>query len=400
MRHFLIAAMLCASPAAWSADGAAPISACAHLAQLVPLEGGPLFLPSYPTIESGPLHSVGFLYDNAVAATALVGCGESARARRIGDAILAALDRDRFWHDGRLRNAYAAGPVAEGPVKLGGWWDAGQGRWLEDAYQVGSDSGNMAWAMLALLAMDRAGLGPRYRAGAERIGNFVSGRADGRGAGGFTGGFAGWEPKPDAVAWKSTEHNTDLSAAFSLLAQGSADPVWNGRAEQAGRFVTAMWDDTQGGFSTGTGNDGVQRNRLIVLDANIWPLLAIPGLAALHAEGALALVDSRLGSDGGYTYSEAGPGVWIEGTAQVALLQKLRGRDADARALLQTVDAARAPAGGYFATLGATIATGFADPANPKVERYYLHVPHLAAAAWAALAERGFNPFTDSTALP
>ena len=52
---------------------------------------------------------------------ALVGCGERERARHIGDAILAALDHDRAWHDGRLRNAYAAGSVRQFPVKLGGW---------------------------------------------------------------------------------------------------------------------------------------------------------------------------------------------------------------------------------------------------------------------------------------
>jgi hypothetical protein len=172
------------NPVALAAD--AP-SACVTLAGLIPIDGGPLFLPSYPTAEPGPLHSVAFLYDDAVAAIALAGCGEAGRARRIGDAILAALNGDRFWHDGRLRDAYAAGPVRESPVKLGGWWDAAQNRWLEDAYQVGSDSGNMAWAMLALLALDRAYPDAPYRAGAIRIGQWLAGRADSRGTGGVTG---------------------------------------------------------------------------------------------------------------------------------------------------------------------------------------------------------------------
>jgi hypothetical protein len=380
-------------------------SPCAYLAGLVPAEGGPLFLPSYPTVEAGPLKGAAFLYDNAAATIALVGCGDPGRARRIGDAILLALDHDRAWHDGRLRNAYAAGPVVngpviDGPVKLGGWWDDGQGRWLEDAYQVGSDSGNLAWAMMALLTLDRTGEDSRYRAGAIRIAEWLAGRADERGAGGFTGGDLGWEPAPEAVTWKSTEHNTDLAAAFSLLAVATGDKQWTERADQAGRFVRAMWGDADGAFATGTGTDGITRNTLLALDANVWPLLALPGLAALHGAAVTATVNARLRSGGGYSYSEAGPGVWIEGTGQTALLEKLLGHTANADALIQTIDAARAPGGGWFATLRSSVATGFADAANPKVERYYLHLPHLAAAAWAALAEQGFNPFTGTPALP
>src|SRR5262245_16054358 len=51
-------------------------SACGYLAGLIDKAppSGPLFLPSYPTIESGPLHGAAYLYDNAVAAIALVGC--------------------------------------------------------------------------------------------------------------------------------------------------------------------------------------------------------------------------------------------------------------------------------------------------------------------------------------
>jgi hypothetical protein len=99
-------------------------SACGYLAGLIDkAPPGPLFLPSYPTVESGPLHGAAYLYDNAVAAIALVGCGEQDKAYRIGAAILWAIDNDRTWHDGRLRNAYAAGVVANGPVKLPGWWD-------------------------------------------------------------------------------------------------------------------------------------------------------------------------------------------------------------------------------------------------------------------------------------
>ena len=98
-------------------------SACGYLAGLTTRHRQAVVVPSYSTVELGPLHGAAYLYDNAVAAIALVGCGEQDKAHRIGAAILWAIDNDRTWHDGRLRNAYAAGVVANGPVKLPGWWD-------------------------------------------------------------------------------------------------------------------------------------------------------------------------------------------------------------------------------------------------------------------------------------
>src|SRR4051794_1612558 len=72
------------------ASTAPKTSACGYLAGLIDKAppSGPLFLPSYPTVESGPLHGAAYLYDNAVAAIALVCCGEQDKAYRIGSAIL------------------------------------------------------------------------------------------------------------------------------------------------------------------------------------------------------------------------------------------------------------------------------------------------------------------------
>src|SRR5580704_10426909 len=150
-------------------------TACAYLSNSMDTRSsGPLFLASYPTVKSGPLQGAAFLYDNAVAAIALVACGETRKSARIGDAILTALDHDRYWHDGRLRNGYLAGPIGPGPVKLAGWWDKKQNMWVEDRYQVGSDNGNMAWAILALLALDKTATDHRYLDGAVRIGDWVT----------------------------------------------------------------------------------------------------------------------------------------------------------------------------------------------------------------------------------
>jgi len=396
----VIAAALIGGMSAGTAVAASPApTACASLSRLVDAApaAGPLFLASYPTVQAGPLHATAFLYDNAAAVIALIGCGQRDKAQRIGDAILVALDNDRYWHDGRLRNGYAAGTVEARPVKLAGWWDDSQQRWLEDRYQVGSDNGNMAWAMLALLALDRDG--PQYRAGAERIGRWVLSSRDERGPGGFIGGSFGHEPTPAVFTWKSTEHNTDLAAAFRRLAEVTGKAEWRAQGQTAERFVRAMWTPACNCFATGTAEDGVTPNPTLALDAQIWPLLALPDAAVQYAS-VISTVEHRLTFGGGFAYGEPADGMWTEGTAQVALLAKLLGRSQQASALTAVIAAQQAPEGGYYATSTQSLPTGFMLPTDPSKPRLYYRLPHLGAMAWAALAERGFNPFTGSATLP
>jgi hypothetical protein len=379
---------------------AEPPTACQSLVTLVAAApAGPVFLASYPTVTEGPMHGAAFLYDNAAATIALVGCGQVAEARRIGDAILLALNNDRFWHDGRLRNGYAAGAVGQGPIKLSGWWDTGQQRWFEDRYQVGSDNGNMAWAILALLALDRAGAGPDYRTGAERIGHWVAALRDPRGPGGFSGGVFGHEPAPSPLTWKSTEHNTDLAATFTRLAQITGKPFWSEQAAAATHFVEAMWDPASARFAVGTGEDGVTHNPLLALDAQIWPLLALHGAATRHAP-VVATIEQQLKVDDGYAYSQAKDGIWTEGTAQMALLDALTGHEAEAKATLAAIRPQQTPDGSYYASNTQALPTGFMLQTDPMKPRLYFRLPHLGATAWVALAERQFNPFTATTELP
>src|SRR5258705_10544825 len=76
-----------------------------------------------------------------------------------------AIDKDRTWHDGRLRNAYAAGVVTSSSAKLPGWWDNTQNKWLEDRYQVGSD---VRRANSASACGFQRGRSPRMRRGSAR----------------------------------------------------------------------------------------------------------------------------------------------------------------------------------------------------------------------------------------
>jgi hypothetical protein len=64
------------------------------------------------------------------------------------------------------------------------------------------------------------------------------------------------------------------------------------------------------------------------------------------------------------------------------------------------IEAARAADGGYYATTVASLPTGFMLDTDPSQPRTYQHLEHLAAAAWVALAEQGFNPFTGGRSLP
>ena len=333
----------------------------------------------------------------------MLGCGQPAAAARIGDAMVYAQAHDRYWHDGRLRNGYAAGSIGTGPVKLAGWWDQASQRWLEDRYQAGSDSGNLAWAMLALLALDRHAATPgrtAYLDSALQLADWLrqmrdtSDRQDD--PGGFRGGMFGHEPQPEIVTWKSTEHNTDLAAAYGALARTTGDKNWMAAGEAARGFVMAMWQAHQGCFVTGTAADGISRNGFIALDAQIWPLLALPDMTDKRdaiLRQCLPGLAQKTATGAGYAYSQALHGIWTEGTAQAALLLHLTGRAEEAAALLAVIDKLHAAEGGFYATDQADLPTGFMLPTDPARPRLYFHLPHLGATAWVALAQRGVNPF-------
>ncbi len=406
MRNFLLFLLL-VSVSALSAEpvnekraSSSSTSSCHYLATLFDSSiNTPTFLASFPTVDEGPLHHSAFLYDNAVAAIALIACGETNKARRIGDAILVAQANDRFWHDNRLRNAYAAGEVNDKPVKLPGWWDKTKNQWLEDRYQVGSDIGNMAWAMLALLALDNASHDQKYRDAALKLANWILIWHDNRGGGGFKGGSFAHEPDPILLSWKSTEHNTDLTAAFNLLAKVNGDRKWQDYAEETNRFVMSMWNSEKQSFATGVGDDGVTINPILALDAQVWPLLAIPQFSKKYV-GIISTAKNHINFEEGFAYSEAKEGVWTEGTAQMLLLYELLGRNSDAGILRSVIAKQKSEEGGYFATSISTLPTSFMLATDPTKPRLYYHLPHLGAAAWVALAEQKFNPFTTTHSLP
>jgi hypothetical protein len=376
--------------------------ACSALSSRVAAISGddPVFLRSYdagsgegPNPE--PALNAAFTYDNALAVIALRACGDLDSARRIGSALLAASEADRSGEPGRLRNAYRPGAVHETPVPPMGWWSEADQRWDEDPYQVGSATGNLAWAALALLTVGEASGDSEYADGAARIAAWAAKTsADDRTPAGFNGGLYGYDDKAEPLGWKSTEHNVDLAAVFDWLARLQPQAGWQQKAQRARDFVTALWDPKLGRFWVGTLPDGVTINRANSgLDAELWPLLLAD--APQKWQGGLAYAEHNHTARPGFDFNDDRDGVWWEGTAQAALVYRALGRDEQADRLLKALARRFSPGGLLWATDAARITTGLAlSPSSTTDDFYYFRLPHLGATAWAALAARGWNPFT------
>lgn len=397
----LTVSLALAAPA--QADVAQDVGArgCAVLAGRVAGFPGaqPVLLRSYDGAEGRgalaepALRDAAFTYDNALAAIALLACGKQAEARRVGDALVLAATRDRAGPRGRLRNAYRAGLVAE-PLPPG-WWNDKAGRWEEDAYQVGTATGNVAWAALALLALHQETGEARYKDTAAALMRWVvANTADPQGPGGFTGGVHGFDDTPVRIGWKSTEHNVDLVAAFGWMARLDPAGGWDKHAAAARAFVDAMFRPGTGHFLTGTLPDGVTPNgRTSGLDAQLWPLL-LEGAPAAWAP-ALAYAVKAHGAEGGLDFNDDRDGLWVEGTAQGALSAKAVGQPDLAARFLAEVAREWSPGGYLWATRRPSITTGLAiGPDSTTADFLYYRHPHLGATAWAVLAATGWNPFT------
>ncbi|CAO4134811.1 hypothetical protein [Methylorubrum extorquens] len=359
-------------------------------------DGDPVFLASY---EPGPdekevpppLRSTAFSYDNALAATTLAACGDLRRARQIGEAFLVAIESDRTFEDGRIRNAYRAGPVRARPVLLPGWWDAANKRWSEDRYQDGTATGNVAWVGLALLNLRDATQDPRFEKGATRLAAWIRARTARHNGPGFTGGLDGYDPDQASLSWASTEHNLDIVALGMRLGK----PDDRAMAASARTFLDAAFDERAGCFRMGTDTDGHMRGvEAVALDTQLWPLLGVVDPPEAWRR-ALYCATTRLGVPGGFDFNDDRDGLWVEGTAQAALAYRSVQNEATAGELLQTLAGQRAPSGWLYASREARLTTGLRiGPASTQDDFFYFRRPHLGATAWAALAALGHNPFT------
>ncbi|KGI78644.1 hypothetical protein [Oleiagrimonas soli] len=376
-----------------------------NAAQAVP-GNGPMLLPSYPTLDAGAEHQrslrrVAFVYDNALAGIALTACGAPRQAQRIADALLRATAHDTSYDDGRLRNAYRAGPLTQDKAVLSGYWDERSKQWVQDAYQVGTATGNVAWAALLFLTVYEHTHAPRYLDAAVGQLRWIRTHAfDPDKPLGYEGGRYGFDGRQQRQRWKSTEHNLDVHAAATWASRYRKQPALKHMADNAGRFVQTMWHAPEHRFYIGTREDGATPSReLSALDAQIWPLLAFPHRPPTWNR-VWTWVEAHHRAGNGYGFRGEPDGLWTEGTAQAADAIQASGRTPPT-ALWRTLLAQRADDGLLYATPQPRIATGLAiGPDSTHADFYYYHLPHLGATAWATLAADGWNPFTGRRMTP
>ena len=361
----------------------------------------PHFLISYETIGSNDsvdtvMRNVAFTYDNAVALIAFLASGQNERAKLLADALVYAQQHDRFYSDGRLRNAYQGGDLALPPgwtpngrvdtVRMPGWYDSQTHQWLEDKIQVSTYTGNMAWAMLALLAYYDTNGGDQYLNAAITMGEWIESNCrDERGSGGYTAGFEGWEPNPTKLMYKATEHNIDLYSALQRLYEISGNEIWKERADHAKKFVLAMWDAIDGKFYTGTDEDGTTINESVIpVDIQAWVHLAL-GAAGKPYLRSLDYAETHLKYGDGFDFNQDLDGIWYEGTVHMAVAYQQTAQATKAQEIINFLEASQDTSGGLFAASKDGLTTGF--------DWLYYHRLHIGATAWLILAEESVNPF-------
>jgi len=217
------------------------------------------------------LESTAFVYDNAVEIMARLIRGQGQdlfRAKTLGNGLLYAQQTDAAA-DGRVRQAYFVDHAdANGAFIVPSGFPF---------FFLGSATGDMAWTGMALAQLANRTRIAAYLDGAVRLGNWIFNNTfDTRGAGGYNFTLGSNQVK-------STEHNIDTFAFFTMLARLTGDSAtWTARAEHARIFVDAMFNAAGGFFFTGTGTDGATINQSnIPEDVQDWSLQAF--LNADHA---------------------------------------------------------------------------------------------------------------------
>lgn len=392
----------------------------------------PRFLQSFVPggCITGAPENVCHVYDQALVMLAFLARGtpeDIRRAELIAQAFVQAQNNDRTFKDGRLRNAYASGPLLDsftGKARLPGQWDSkwgdGKGKYIEDEYSAGSDTGNAAWAGLALVQAhcilpQRQG-GHYLNAARKLAGWIVKENRVETSPGGSRGGYVSFEPSASSQnkqlrsEWRSTEHNIDLVALFGHLADAVGRNTVEGRkwlSEQAHarNFVENMINaQGEGHLSTGTEPGSDKRSQgVIPLDPQTWSVLGMGQPELYRPAVEWALRHCRAGTD----YPQAfdfnchdGDGAWWEGTAQMAVALTMLGREDEAKPLLSLLRQAQITDGPAAGALPAAskcgLSTGFYHfwPSENKEKPWcYPNTPHIGATAWYLFALLGKNPF-------
>jgi hypothetical protein len=335
------------------------------------------------SFDGGPLEHFtdAVTYDDALFVDAMLAQGtpdDVARAKVVGSAFLYVQQYDKA-HDGRLRAAYAPTPLRN-PSDI---------RVTDNT----SDVGNMAWVGQALVQLYARTSDAAYLNGALEIAQWLQTNTyDTRGHGGYTGGDTGSGKK---IEWKSTEHNIDIYAFFTMLAAESGQSEWTTNAAWAQGFVASMWDAHAGRFYVGTLENGVTPNKPFKPeDVNSWSYLAFanPQWAAAPSWDVTNLAVREGGFSGVSFCSGDRLGVWFEGTAHLADALELRNERGDRAQAQQYLGDIRYAQTNGPNTDGLGIIAASRMISDCDRDRYYASL-HVGATAWYIMAAGGVNPF-------
>jgi len=379
-------------------------------------------------IAGGTFASTAFEYDNAVLLLAYLSRGnrdDMQRAIILGNALLYAQNTDPAG-DGRFRQAYFAGVDNGGVFVAPGL-----------SFFQGSAVGDVAWSGIALAQL-YARTGVRdYLDGAVKAATFIDTTTrDNNPPGGF---FFG-----NGQNNKSTEHNIDVYALFSMLARLTGDATWQTEANYAKAFVQAMFDAPSGHFWTGTSDPTHIFYNNSPEDVNSWSWLAFQDPAYTVAidwvKTNLATTDTSFafnngwGVDGtlkirvsGMTYASLSKlgtvlgdqtvdadAVWLEGTGHLiaALLSRrlppakdipgFHGDLALAIDLMENCRIAQSTLGAGQTVNGKPLVQGQGLTASTSILNTgfgfnYFPVLHIGATGWYVIGAQGANPMRLAT---
>ena len=411
-------------------------------------------IQSYSDQLFGAGYPVAFTYDNAVAIHAYLasGCAEELqRAIVLGNGLIHAQANNFPINDGRFAQAYYVGSADS------------SGTYITPAaspfYLYSSTVGDQAWAGMALAQLYARTDNAAYLTAALKTANWIVENAyDTQGPGGYRFGtnINQFNQSVPSGNGKSTEHNIDAYAFFTMLAtltqNGNAanGESWSSLASHALTFVQAMYNTTGGFFYTGTNADQVTIFKdIIAEDAQMWSYLALRDHAYAHSihwvTGNLITADTPAAPNSaltgdvailGVTFGSASlaslpsngfdsHAVWLEGTGNAVAALFRRAKDVfdnpdndkntalrleakrdrgDGELFLSNISTAQAVLGAnqtvnnHALTPGQGIvaATGTLDTGFGQVSAdrvLYLPRLHIGATGWYVIAAHAADPF-------
>jgi len=377
-------------------------------------------------IAGGSFFSTAFIYDNALILLAYLSRGKArdiVRATVLGDALLYAQAHDAVG-DGRFRQAYFAGVADSNGVYV----TPGL------SFFQGSAVGDVAWPAIALAQLyKRTGI-KKYLDGALAAANFIETTTRDNvnvPPGGYYFG--------NGQSNKSTEHNIDVYALYTMLATLSGNSFWLDGASHAKGFVQAMFDSPSGHFWTGTSDPTHIFFNNSPEDVQTWSYLAFQdpnyAISIDWVKTNLATTDTTFAFNNGWanntglklrvsgmtfaSLSKLGTvlgdnsvdadAVWLEGTGHLIAALLLRRLPANqdipsfhgdlnlALSLTESVQVAQNSLGAGQTVNGQALVVGqgltaSTSPLNTGFGFNYFPLLHIGATSWYLMGVLGKNP--------